>query len=72
MRLGAELLAVANESLRITGSVAEWETWTGMSFPESADYVIPRGQVPLKVDREADLGVYLEPDVWLRHPLPEG
>ena len=71
VRLGAELLAVAPESLRITGTVAEWEEWTGMAFPESGDYVIPRGQVPLKIDRDADQGVYVEPDVWLRHPLPE-
>jgi GNAT superfamily N-acetyltransferase len=71
VRLGAELLAVAPESLRITGTVAEWESWTGMSFPESGDYVIPRGQVLLRIDRETDVGVYVEPDVWLRHPLPE-
>jgi GNAT superfamily N-acetyltransferase len=71
VRLGADLLAVASESVRITGTVAEWEEWTGMLFPESADYVIPRGQVPLKVDREADAGLYVEPDVWLRHPLPQ-
>jgi hypothetical protein len=71
VRLGAELLAVAPESLRITGTVAEWEEWTGMAFPESGDYVIPRGQVPLRIARDADQGVYVEPDVWLRHPLPE-
>ena len=70
VRLGAELLTVAPESLRITGTVAEWEGWTGMAFPESGDYVIPRGQVPLKIHRDADQGVYVEPDVWLRHPLP--
>lgn len=72
IRLGAKILAVARESLRITGSVAEWEEWTGMAFPESGDYVIPRGQVPLTIDRDADLGTYVEPDVWLRHPLPNG
>jgi hypothetical protein len=70
VRLGAEILAVAHESLRITGTVAEWEEWTGMALPESGDYIIPRGQVPLRVDREADVGLYVEPDVWLRHPLP--
>jgi hypothetical protein len=71
MRLGADLLAVASESLRITGTVAQWEAWTGLVFPESGEYIIPRGQVPLRVDVVADLGVYVEPDVWLRHPLPE-
>jgi hypothetical protein len=71
VRMGAELLAVAPESLRITGRVAEWEEWTGMAFPESGDYVIPRGQVLLRIDHETDVGVYVEPDVWLRHPLPD-
>lgn len=71
VRLGAELLAVAHESVRITGTVAEWEEWTEMAFPESGDYVIPRGQVPLTIDRETNVGVYVEPDVWLRHPLPD-
>jgi hypothetical protein len=71
VRLGAEVLAIAKESLRITGAVAEWEEWTGMAFPESGEYVIPRGQVPLRIDRDADVGVYVEADVWLRHPLPE-
>jgi hypothetical protein len=71
VRLGAELLGIARESLRITGTVAEWEEWTEMVFPESGDYVIPRGQVPLRIDREADVGTYVEPDVWLRHPLPD-
>ena len=71
VRMGAELLSVAPESMRITGTVADWEEWTELVFPESGDYVIPRGQVPLKVDVERDVGVYIEPDVWLEHPLPD-
>lgn len=37
-RVGADLLKPEPRSLRITGSVAEWEQWTGMSFPESGEY----------------------------------
>jgi hypothetical protein len=70
VRLGAEILAVARESVRISGTVAEWEAWTGMAFPESGRYVIPGGQVPLTIDRERDLAIYVEPDVWMRHRLP--
>lgn len=29
-------------SLRITGTVADWESWTDLAFPESGDYVFPR------------------------------
>lgn len=66
-RLGAEILAAAPESQTMTGTVAEWEGWTGMAFPESGDYVIPGGLGLLKVDRSADEGTYREPNIWMRH-----
>jgi hypothetical protein len=68
-RLGAEILKPERESLRITGTVSEWESWTGMAFPESGEYVFPHGLAPLAVDRDADLGSYWEPNVWMRHAL---
>jgi hypothetical protein len=54
--------------MRITGSVDEWETWTGLALPESGEYVFPRGLAPLTVDRDADLAGYWEPNVWMIHP----
>jgi GNAT superfamily N-acetyltransferase len=66
-RLGATVLKPEPRSLCISGSVAEWEEWTGMSFPESGDYWFPRGLATLAVDRSADRGVYWEPNVWMRH-----
>ena len=55
-------------SLRITGTVAEWERWTAMVFPESGDHVFPEGLAPLCVDMPADRGSYWEPNVWMVHP----
>jgi GNAT superfamily N-acetyltransferase len=69
VRLGAEILRAEQESLRIAGSVAEWEGWTGLAFPESGDYVFPQGLAPVRIDREADRGTYYEPNVWVRHSL---
>jgi hypothetical protein len=66
-RLGAEILAAAPASQTMTGTVAEWEDWTGLALPESGDYVIPDGLSVLRVDRDADTGVYHEPNVWMRH-----
>jgi hypothetical protein len=40
-----------------------------MAFPESGDYVFPGGISPLAIDREADRGTYLEPNVWMIHDL---
>ena len=67
VRLGAEILQPVPRSLRITGTVAEWEEWTKTPFPDSGTYVFPHCLAPLEVDREADLGSYWEPNVWVRH-----
>ncbi len=68
-RLGGEVLRPEPRSLKITGTVAEWERWTGLAFPESGQYAIPRGLAPVWIDREVDLGTYFEPNVWMRHRL---
>jgi hypothetical protein len=67
-RLGARVATPLPQSMRITGTVAEWESWTGLPFPESGEYVFPEGLAPLHVDREADYVSYWEPNVWMIHP----
>jgi hypothetical protein len=68
-RLGAEFLQVAPRSMLITGTISEWEEWTGMRFPESDTYVVPGALQPVVMDLERDLGTYEEPNVWMRHPV---
>lgn len=68
-RLGAQILRVAPRALVIEGTVAEWENWTGMEFPESGSYVVPGGLTPVEIDRKWDRGVYEDPNVWMRHDL---
>ncbi len=45
-----------------------------MAFPESGRYVFPGGLALLHVDREADTGLYYEPNVWVAHQAqpPDG
>jgi hypothetical protein len=50
--------------------VAEWEEWTDMAFPQTGEYVVPGALVPVTIDRERDERRYVEPNVWMRHPLP--
>jgi hypothetical protein len=66
-RLGATILRPEPQSLMIPGTVAEWEDWTGMRFPESGDYWFPRGLATVRIDVEAGTGVYWEPNVWMLH-----
>ena len=68
-RLGATFLGVAPRSMVVTGTVAEWQAWTGMEFPASGVYVVPGALAPVTVDRRRDLGRYVEPNVWMRHDL---
>jgi GNAT superfamily N-acetyltransferase len=68
-RLGATLLRAEPRSLRITGTVAEWESWTAMSFPETGEYWFPGGLATVAIDRGADEGRYWEPNVWMRHTV---
>ena len=68
-RLGAELLRVAPESMTIEGTVADWEQWAAMAFPESAEYVVAGALVPVEIDRERDRGRYVEPNVWMLHKV---
>jgi GNAT superfamily N-acetyltransferase len=67
-RLGAKILKVAPESMTVPATVAQWEEWAGMAFPESGPYVVPGALVPVEIDRERDEGLYVEPNVWMQHP----
>lgn len=62
-----ERSSAPSAAMRLIGSVAEWEQWTGMDLPESGVYVVPGALVPIEIDRERDVGRYLEPACWVRH-----
>lgn len=68
-RFGGEIVKPEPRSLRITGTVAEWESWTEMAFPESGEYVFPQGLATVAIDRDEDRGRYWEPNVWMRHAV---
>jgi GNAT superfamily N-acetyltransferase len=66
-RLGATILGPAADSMVISGTVAQWEQWTGMAFPETGRYVVPEALDLVDIDREKDAGRYSEPNLWMRH-----
>ena len=73
LRLGAEVLKVANCTLKVEGSVSDWERWTGMAFPGSGEHIVPGALQPVSIDRTLDYGSYEDPNVWMRHPaISEG
>src|SRR5699024_3255067 len=65
----AQVIKEAEKSILIPATIKEWEEWTGMKLPSSGRYIINEGLVPLEVDITTDKGVYVEPNVWLRHQI---
>jgi GNAT superfamily N-acetyltransferase len=65
-RLGAELLEVCPASMTIEGTRAQWEEWTGLPIPGDGEYTFEGALVPVRF--EDGRGVYVEPNVWMRHP----
>lgn len=68
-RLGARIVRAAPQAMTVRGTVADWEGWTGMAFPESGRYVVPRATQPVVIDRERDEGLYHDQNVWMVHPV---
>ena len=69
VRAGGVVVKVAPTSMVVTGTVAEWQRWSGMVFGASGPQVVPGALSPVHVSLEQDHGVYVEPNVWLRHEL---
>ncbi len=68
-REGAEIVNICYQSMRIVGTVEQWEEWTGMRFPGSDKYIVPGALVPVKIDWDNNQGTYIEPNVWMVHQL---
>jgi GNAT superfamily N-acetyltransferase len=68
-RAGAVLHSVAPTSMVITGTLAEWRAWTGLPFDRPGEVQVPDALVPVLCVPEHDYAVYVEPNVWMRHPL---
>ena len=66
-QVGGVGAGVASESMTVRGTVAEWEAWTGLPMPETGSYVVPGALVPIEIDRERDVGLYIEPNYWMVH-----
>ena len=67
LRAGARIVKIAPCSVIIAGTLAEWSRWTGVAFERSGETVVPGALSPVRVSREQDHAVYVEPNLWLHH-----
>ncbi|WP_327087629.1 N-acetyltransferase [Nonomuraea sp. NBC_01738] len=69
VRAGATVRKVAPRSMTVSGTLAEWRGWTGLPFDRSGPLHVPGALSPVHVDVAHDVAVYVEPNVWVGHPL---
>ncbi|MFH7597628.1 N-acetyltransferase [Streptomyces racemochromogenes] len=69
VRAGAVIDSVAPLSMTVTGSLAQWREWTGLPFDEPGRVRVPGALSLVHCEPEHDYAVYVEPNVWVRHPL---
>ncbi|MFA0413443.1 hypothetical protein AB4520_06495 [Vibrio renipiscarius] len=70
-KLGAKAIHIANCTLTVKGTLAQWAKWTRMIFPHSGQYVVPGALTTIDVDKANDCGIYREPNVWMKHPMED-
>jgi hypothetical protein len=67
VRAGGKFIKVCHRSKIVRGTRAEWESWTGIRFPQSGRYIVPGALEPIEMNIEKDEGIYVEPNVWMQH-----
>jgi hypothetical protein len=68
-QLGARIVKIAPRSMRVAAPLEQWTVWTSLRFPVSGPYHVEGGLAPLMADCDGDIGLYEEPNVWMRHRL---
>ena len=72
VRAGGRILNVAPTSMTIPGTLKQWQEWTGLPFDTSGPVHVPGALVPVTCSVEHDYAVYVEPNIWVHHPLGRG
>ena len=68
-RMGAHIVKVCPTAMTISGTLTQWREWTDVPFDRSGEVIVPGALSPVSVSVEHDRAVYVEPNVWMVHPL---
>lgn len=69
LRVGGRLVKVCPAAMTIAGSLREWREWTALPFDTSGPLPLDFALNPVHVSVENDYAVYVEPNVWIHHPV---
>lgn len=69
VRAGGQIVRIASCSATVQASLEDWRGWTGLALEDDGPVAVPGALVPVLVAQKLDVGVYVEPNVWMVHPL---
>lgn len=69
LRVGGTIMKIAPYSMTIVGRLFDWSRWTGRPFDRSGEVLVTGALSPVMVSLEQDCAVYIEPNVWVQHPV---
>lgn len=69
VRAGGRIVGVCPTSMTIAGTLAQWRGWTGHPFDGGGPIEVEGTLAPVHVDSANDHAVYVEPNVWVAHPV---
>jgi hypothetical protein len=64
---GGRLIKPAERSMVVEEPVAFWEMWSGRNFSQTGEYAVEGALAPVAIERERDIGRYVEPNVWFAY-----
>lgn len=70
VRLSGQVVKPCQRSMQLTGRVTDWERWLSVRLTTAQRQTLPTLLVPLQVDPHTGIGRYVEPNVWVEHPMP--
>ncbi|HHL3492522.1 TPA: GNAT family N-acetyltransferase [Legionella pneumophila] len=68
-QLGGKIAYPCQQSRMITANVAQWEQWLGHPLLQTGQYLVKGGLNPVIINKEEDIGIYIEANVWVIHDL---
>jgi len=71
-RAGSSIVGVCNESMTAVVPVALWERWANRRFDRSGSFLVEGCLAPISIDLEGGVGVYKEPNIWMKCRLSSG
>ena len=69
VKCGGKIIKPCHKAMYIPGTVKEWEEWTGLTFFQSGKYIVEGALNPVLINKDKNLGEYIEPNVWVVHEI---